>query len=345
MNNRIMLFILTSFNLTQIYCCDICCKPNLDESTRSSNSRSKPNLKPIHSTRGNLDSDLPLLDLKDNCIDNLLKKYKKEENEINALKKNDQKLFEQRMLELDKKCIMNKKNHEENMLNIDIDHDVKMDKIGSAHIKAMEEIKKERIIEVFRLNIRSLKDKKEVLEGFFGALKKKIDRYSEFKTLEEYLIEYEKVFKKTYESAKLASEYEIKEAIDFISNYDNTPNYNAVYLGAETFKNITDVLSNYKNNLKIYEKDIDSFKIGNEGLKSKKAEYLECQSKLSNENKGDDDKLNNLKKECYELFLSVCTLAKKIQAYNDDAYNFKNNYILYESDEDNFKIYIIDKNN
>ena len=351
MNNRIMLFILTSFNLTQIYCCDICCNHNLDDSTSSSNSGSKRNLKPTHSTRGNLDRGLPQLDLNDKYIDNLLKNRKKEVKDINDFMKNDQKLFEQRMLELDKKYIMNKKIHEENMRNNDIDHINKMkemdnankkamDKMDIAHNKEMGNIMKER----FDLHIRSLNDQKESLINLFDILKKKIDSYSDFKSLEKSFTSYEEIFNKTYESAKLASEYEIKDAIDFISEYDKTPNYKAVYLGEETFKNITDALSNYENNLKDYVEDINSFNTEKEKLESKKAEYLVYKNKLYSENKEEDYNLKNLKTECNNLFLSVCGLVEKIQAYSEAAYYFSDKYMKYDmSTNDNFNNYIEQK--
>ena len=347
MNTKIMLYILTSFNLIQIYCCDICCKPNLDDSTSSSNSGSKRNLKPTPSTRGNLDSGLPQLDLNDKYIDNLLKNHKKEVNDINDLMKNDQKLFEQRMLELDKKYIMNKKIHEENMRNNNIDHINKMKEMDNVHNKEMEKIdinhNKEMgniMKERFDLHIRKLSDKKEALIALFGTLEKEINKYSHFKTLEERFIGYEEIFNKTYESAKSASKYEIQEAIDFISDYDRTPNYKAVYLGVETYNNITDALSNYKNNLEIHKDDINSFNTENEKLKSKKAEYLKYNIKLINENKVVDENLKKLTDECYELFVSVCKLAEKISAYNDDAYNFKDKYMNGKSDEDNFRVYM-----
>ena len=115
MNNRIMLFILTSFNLTQIYCCDICCNHNLDDSTSSSNSGSKRNLKPTHSTRGNLDRGLPHLNLYDKYIDNSLKNYKRGGNRINALTKDDQELYNQRLHELNKEYTTNNEMHEKKM--------------------------------------------------------------------------------------------------------------------------------------------------------------------------------------------------------------------------------------
>lgn len=90
MNNRIMLYMLISFNLTQLYCCNICCKPNLDDSTSFSNSGSNPKLKTTHSTRGNLDRGLSHLGLYDNHIDNSLKNYKRGGNGINDLTKDDQ---------------------------------------------------------------------------------------------------------------------------------------------------------------------------------------------------------------------------------------------------------------
>ena len=374
MNNRIMLYILTSFNLTQLYCCNICCKPNLDDSTSSSNSGSKRNLKHTHSTRGNLDRGLSHLGLYDNHIDNSLKSYKRGGNGINDLMENNQKLFEQRMLELDKKYIMNKKIHEENMRNNDIDHINKMkemdnankkamdkmdiahkkamdklnkeaDKIDIAHKKTMDKLKKERIIESFYNDISSLNHRKKNLTNFFiDSLKKKIDRYCEFKMLEERLIGYEEIFNKTYESAKLASEYEIKDAIDFISNYDKIPNYKAVYLGEETFKNINEALYNYKTYLEMHKEDINSFNTEKKKLEGKKAEYLEYKNKLSSENKEEDDILNNLKIECNKLFWSVCNLVEKISVYNDDAYDFSDKYMKYDmSTNDNFNNYIEQK--
>ena len=162
--------------------------------------------------------------------------------------------------------------------------------------------------------------------------------------LEERLIGYEEIFNKTYESAKLVSEYEIKDAIDFISNYDKIPNYKAVYLGEETFKNINEALSNYENNLKNYEEDINSFNTEKKKLESKKAEYLEYKNKLSSENKEEDDILNNLKIECNKLFWSVCNLVEKISVYNDDAYDFSDKYMKYDmSTNDNFNNYIEQK--
>lgn len=344
MNNRIILYILTSFNLTQLYCCDICCKPNLDDSTSSSNSGSKRNLKHTHSTRGNLDRGLPHIDLNDNYIDNSLKNYKREENGINDLMKNDQKLFEQRMLELDKKYIMNKKIHEENMRNNNIDHINKMKEMDNAHIKKMDKINEENIIQGFYHDISILNDLKKTLIEFYNIFIKGIDRYSYFETIKKNFIKYEETVAKTYKSATLASKYGKKEAIDFISDYDRTPNYKAVYLGEEIFKNINEALSNYENNLKNYEEDINSFNTEKKKLESKKAEYLEYKNKLSSENKEEDDILNNLKIECNKLFWSVCNLVEKISVYNDDAYDFSDKYMKYDmSTNDNFNNYIEQK--
>ena len=370
MNNRIILYILTSFNLTQLYCCNICCKPNLDDSTSSSNFGSKRNLKHTHSTRGNLDRGLSHLGLYDNNVDNLLKSYKRGGNGINALAKNDQELYNQRLHELNKEYTTNNENHEKNMRYMDIAYKKAMDKLNKeademdiahkkamdklnkeadkidiAHKKTMDKLKKERIIESFYNDISSLKHRKKNLTNFFiDSLKKKIDRYCEFKMLEERLIGYEEIFNKTYESAKLVSEYEIKDAIDFISNYDKIPNYKAVYLGEETFKNINEALSNYENNLKNYEEDINSFNTEKKKLESKKAEYLEYKNKLSSENKEEDDILNNLKIECNKLFWSVCNLVEKISVYNDDAYDFSDKYMKYDmSTNDNFNNYIEQK--
>ena len=370
MNNRIMLYILTSFNLTQLYCCNICCKPNLDDSTSSSNSGSKCNLKPTHSTRGNLDRGLSHLGLYDNNVDNLLKSYKRGGNGINDLMENNQELYNQRLHELNKEYTTNNEMHEKKMrymyialnkemdkLNkeadeMDIAHKKAMDKLNKeadkidiAHKKTMDKLKKERIIESFYNDISSLNHRKKNLTNFFiDSLKKKIDRYCEFKMLEERLIGYEEIFNKTYESAKLASEYEIKDAIDFISNYDKIPNYKAVYLGEETFKNINEALSNYENNLEMHKGDINSFNTEKKKLESKKAEYLEYKNKLSSENKEEDNNLNNLKIECYNLFLSVCGLVQKIQAYSEAAYYFSDKYMKAMSNDDNFKNYIKQNN-